>query len=180
MRVFRSLRSLLNRGRGITLLELLVVCLIFSVILLPLLLTLKSAYFSQSLSSQQTEVQLTVRAASEWLIKDLREAIVSSVVVDGDCPGEGITFNRGTNTIKYCYNDPIFTRTSGSAVLEFNNIVEPVFYTRYDGPDDPDNALSISDLNVNKKIIVVLSGVKTIRGTETISYKLVSQVKIRN
>lgn len=200
MRVFRFLRSLLNRERGITLLELLIVCLIFSVILLPLLLTSKSAYFSQALSSQQAELQLAVRAASEWLIKDLRKANVTEIVKTVNSPTDiHLKFNLGTwNSstsvwdissayIDYSYdsNAKKLTRTyvpaiGSSVTLEFDNFIEPPFYTRYDGPDDPDNILSTTDLSSNKKLIVVLSAERTVRGTETISYRLVSQVKIRN
>lgn|GEM_PF-4003828 len=184
--------------------EVLIVFLIFGVVLAALFITLNAGYFTQALSSQEVELQSTVRLASEWAAKDLRQAIVGEIVKVQNSPSTShLKFNLGTwNTtthtwdisatdyIEYTYDSQAkkLTRTyvftedeiTKTMTLAFNNLIEAPFYTRYDGPGDPDNTLNTTDLSNNKKLIVVLRGEKTVRGTEKVSYAMVSQILIRN
>ena len=147
------------------------------------MLTLKSAYFSQSLSSQQTELQLTVRGASEWLIKDLRKASVSEINKNdpsstylkfnlGNWDEDNGCWNIGSAYIEYSYDSDAKKLTRiyspdgvNTVTLDFDNISEDPF----------DTSLLIS----NKKIMVDLEAGKSVKG-QYISYGLVSYVKIRN
>lgn len=171
MRVFRSPPSSPNKEWGFTLIELMVVLLILSVIIAAVFITLKSGYFSQSLSSQQTELQLIVRTAAEHIIKDLRQARSSQLTGSSSqlsfdlCsfdPQTETWMNCSTIVYNYDSNNKILTRTNdGTEDLKFENIIEAPFDTTY----------LVSD----KKVILELKGE---RGS--IAYTLKSEIKLRN
>jgi hypothetical protein len=139
-----------------------------------------------------------------WIVKDLHQAIswnLASIVNPNNNPATTHlkfnlwVWNTNTNTwdlsadyIEYNYDSVSkkLTRTyyndttKNSMVLEFNDIIEEPFYTTYIGVSDPGNVLEADQLRNNRKLIIVISGQKLVRGSLYVPFNLKTEVKIRN
>lgn len=189
------------KKRAFSLIEILIVALILSVVLASLFLTLNMGYFSSSAGSVKIELQAQVRLAMDWLVKDLRQAISWNITSTDNNPT--IThlkfnlwnWNNITNAwdldsaayIEYNYDSNLrkLTRISDDGAgnimtLEFNDIIEAPFYTSYVGPADPGNVLDCDQLRNQRRLIIVLSGRKHVRGSLFVPFNLKSEVRIRN
>ncbi len=134
-------------------------------------------------------------------MKDLRQAISWNIADSGNNPSTiHLKFNlwdwnSGTGTwdlsadyIEYDYdsNAKKLTRkfyddaTGNTMTLEFNNIIEAPFYTTYLGTGDPGNTLDADQLRNNRKLTILITGQKLLRGSLSVPFNLKSEVKIRN
>jgi prepilin-type N-terminal cleavage/methylation domain-containing protein len=188
------------KRNGFSLLEPLIVSLIISIILGGLFITLNIGQFSFPVSSRKLELQAEARLAMNWIMKDLRQAISWNIASIGNSPSTThLKFNlwvwnttinawdvSATDYIEYEY-DAILKKLSRKinvagnlATLDFNNIIEPPFYTTYIAEGAPGNALDLNALLTNKKLIIVITGQKIVRGALNLTFTLKSEAKIRN
>lgn len=198
--VLNYLRALLAKRCGFTVIELLIAGMILAVILTGLFMTLNIGQFSYPITSAKLHLQSEVRLAMDWIIKDLRQTISWNIASVENAPSTiHIKFNLwtwnssthtwelGTDYIEYDYDSNLekltrrYVDTFGNpTTLEFNNIIEAPFYTTYIGTGDPSNTLDADQLRNDRKLIIVISGRKYVRGSLYVPFTLESEVKIRN
>jgi hypothetical protein len=160
-----------------------------------LFLTFNIGQFSFPVSSAKLESQAEARNVMNWIVKDLRQAISYNIANNNATTSYlkmnlwqwNITANQWdisntTNYVEYFYNNSSqnltrqYTDASGNvSKLEFNNITEAPFYTNYTAKE-----LDMNNLLVNRKLIVVISIEKALRGALIVPFTLISEVKIRN
>ena len=184
--------------------ELLIASLIFSVILAALFITLNIGQLSFSTSSAKISVQSQVRLAMDWLIKDLRQAIswnIASIANPNNNPttihlkfnlwawnSSSNTWDLSADYVEYNYDAVAkkITRayyndtTKETSFLEFYDITEAPFYTFYIDAGNPANILDADQLRNNRRLNIVISGQKLVRGSLFVPFNLKSEVKIRN
>lgn len=199
LKIFNYLHILRHKRSGFSLIELAIASLILLVISACLFMTLNIGQLSFPVISTKIEVQSKVRLAMDWILKDLRQAISWNIASDPNNPTVDHlkfnlwTWNSVTNTwdlsnsyIEYIYdaNSKTLTRTrvenGQTMVLEFSDLDDSPFYTTYVVVNDPSNVLEAVQLRNNRKLIIVLKGLKNVRGTLNVPFNLKAEVKIRN
>jgi prepilin-type N-terminal cleavage/methylation domain-containing protein len=194
----RALRA--KKLKGFTALEILIATLILSVALGAVFFTFSTGELSFQVTREKVQLQSRLRAAMGWVMKDLHQAISWNVADPVNLPGVShLKFNTwvwdngagtwalSTDYVEYTY-DAVnkrlrrsFVPAIGSAAtIDFNDIAEPPFYTTYIGPNNPANQLDADQLRNSRVLIVVIRGQKAVRGTLTVPFSLISEVKIRN
>lgn len=184
-----------NNRSAFTLVELLIVIFILGIIMSGLFLTFNIGQFSFPVSSAKLELQSEARNTMNWIMKDLRQAI-SYNIANNNATTSYLKMNlwqwnttanqwdisNTTNYVEYFYNSSSqnltrrYTDASGNvSALNFTNIKEAPFYTNYTAKE-----LNTNNLLVNRKLIVVISIEKALRGTLIVPFTLISEVKIRN
>lgn len=204
IKLFSYLRASPNKRGGFSLVEALIVSLILSVILGALFITLNIGQMSFATSLSKIALQSQVRLTMDWLVKDLRQSIswnIASIAAPNNDPttthlkfnlwswnSVTSTWDLSPDFIEYNYDalEEKLTRThyndttKTTMTLEFANIVEAPFYTTYINTGDPANVMNADSLRNNRKLIIVISGQKLVRGSLYVPFYLKSEVKIRN
>lgn len=198
--VFPYLRALLN-NKGLTVVEILIVCFILVVLLAGLLFTLITGQNSFAVTQAKLELQSELRMVIDWIARDLRETIPFDVSGANDpsyIPTTGyLRFHLwewqsggwviSDDFIEYIYdaNQETLTRrhTENGVVTSthvFSNIIEPPFYTQSQYTGDSVNELNPDTLHSTGRLIIVISGERNVRGTLNIPLRLISEIRIRN
>lgn len=187
------------KRRGFTLVEVLLVSFILGVVLVGLFLTLNIGQRSFSLSSAKVDLQSQVRAVINWVINDVRDT--NPIEINSNDPGpDHIKFRKVTgidnstgnyavtaNYIEYTYNPASFTLTRsevdpGGVVLKsipFYEITQSPFYNGLGGVLQTGDIIRSWDTG-GKRLIIVISGRKQLRGSEILDFSLTEEAKVRN
>lgn len=108
----RTLRVLLNKRNGLTLVEVLLTTFIVGIIFAALLFTLNMGNLSSVVSGGKLEVQQEVRRAMDWMVKDLRQTSRTQLAVI-DSNGNNVTFVQLLSN--ETFSDPEFRTCFGYA-----------------------------------------------------------------
>ena len=122
-----------QKKRGFSLLELLIYIGVLSIIVVVITNILISLSNSNSQSQARSEVNSSVRFASELLQQDLKNASAVSVPSFGN-PSTSLTLVRNNKTITYDVSEGVLRRTEGqndpSNITNSSVIVSSVTFTR--------------------------------------------------
>lgn len=187
-------RSLPNKSSAFTLVELLIVALIFGIILSSLFVTLNIGYLSFSVTSAKLELQSYVRATMDRLIKDVRDTNLSEINSNNPSVNHikfrkvtGIDNNSGSYTLSSNYIEYNYDNVSGELTRNivdvngtilrsslFRNIIQSPFYS---APGVPlvDNAILTS-----KSLVIVITSQKQAKNSLFLNFSLTEEIRIRN
>lgn len=179
---------------GFTFVEILVVSLILLVVIVALLVTLSTGEFSNTVGSAKAELQSQVRNLMDWIVKDVRQTNLIQINTNNPT-GSHIKFKQvtgienltgnytlSTDYVEYTY-DGVLGKITRSAVddsgtvlrsWEFTGITQLPFYSAAGVP------LAVNDILTSKKLVVIISGSKQVKGSIQVSFSLAEEVKIRN
>jgi type II secretory pathway pseudopilin PulG len=196
--VFRLRHVSPNKIKGFSVLEILLVALISSLIIGGLFFAFSTGEYTSTLSSAKADLGSELRRTMSWITQDVREAVVWDIANNSPSTSyikfrpvigwntASDTYYLDSNYLEYTYNadsNTITRRLSDASdntiqTWNFNYITQPPFYTR----DASGNvvALDSSSLLNSKRMIVVLTGQKEVRGTQNIGLTLTEEAKIRN
>lgn len=173
-----------------------VVCAIITAVAGALFMTLSAGNSSVRVNSERVHIQAKVRTVSDWICRDLRNAI--SWELNANTPGPAYlkfnvwswdstanTWKLGNRYIEYSYDTGRkelarrFVDENGNVLEEtiFTEIMYAPFYTSY--TDQYTNQFDGNALLANRMLFVVIRADHTVTG-RTLSLTLVSEVKIRN
>jgi prepilin-type N-terminal cleavage/methylation domain-containing protein len=108
--VLISLRKSPSKFTGFTLVELMVVCAIFGIVMSALLMTLQIGEFANGVGSAKVDLESEVRVLVDWITKDIRQAKIQDLSsTDNDPRGDHIKFrlwewNTTGHNQAYIYN----------------------------------------------------------------------------
>jgi prepilin-type N-terminal cleavage/methylation domain-containing protein len=181
--------------KGFTIVEVMVAGLILSIVLGALFISLSTGELSGSISSAKADLQGKIRLIIEWITKDVRQSTIIEIntntptvdylkfkKVTGIDNGTG-NYTLSSDYTEYSYNSSsqelIRSQIDGTTqeVLQsivFNNITQSPFYSDSGVP-----LVSGGILN-SKKLVIVISGEKQLRGSSILNLTLTEEAKIRN
>jgi len=188
---------LLDKKRAFTIIEVLLVSLIGALIVGALFFILYTGTNINDISSAKVIAQSQARRASDWVNKDLHQAVVWDLANNAPSPTHikfrpvlgwniaGDTYQLDTNYIEYNYdvNSRKLTRNllnGAGAVLnswEFGDVMTQPFFTR----DSFGNLIGLDNsVGTSKKIITVISVNKVSGKGVSLTVSLTTETKIRN
>ena len=194
------MKKYLFSRKGFTIVEVFCSAIVTSFIVAVLFYTLSSGEYSRAASAAKIDVQSEVRRSMDWIVKDVRQGVSWDMADVSNSPSDThIKFRKveGWNTTsdllllsdnytEYTYdatNHTITRRLSDASnntlgTWTLNNIMQSPFYTL----DGSGNVVSLNggDLLTSRKVVVVINGSKTIKGSLNATAELTEQVKIRN
>ena len=193
----------INKIKGVTLVEALIVVSTLSVLMAGLFYALNAGQSSWSFNAAQAEVQSEVRRAADWITNDVREArrvdigsgsnnptsthIGFKKVTGYDTSGGGQAI-LSSNIYEYTYDPGLktITRTDSGKPGQswvFRYITEAPFYTNNGGSIiiiDPVSPNPNSPVYQTGNLVIKLSGQKEVRSGINAVYALTEEVYIRN
>jgi prepilin-type N-terminal cleavage/methylation domain-containing protein len=186
-----------NKKTGLTLVELLVVALIFGVIMSALFITLNVGEFSITVNSNKVDAQAHTRMLMDLVVKDIRQAITSELVANSPTTNylkfnlwswnvANATWQLGSQYREYEYT-PAENKMSRRLVdgngivleeVDYLNVLRSPFYTSY--TSETSNQFDSNELLQNRKLIVVIEEERPVRNSQPVNFTLIEEVKIRN
>ena len=187
----------LNKRSGFTLIELLMAALIGASLVGVLFYTLNSGDKMNDLSSAKVFAQSEVRRISDWVTRDLHQAVVWDLANNSPTPTHikfqpvlgwdiaGSTYQRDSNSIEYVYDSDADTLTRklldpAGGVLKswiFSDVVTQPFFTR----DSLGNLIDLDNsIGTSKKIVSIITVTKSSRKGVPMMFSLTAETKIRN
>lgn len=187
-----------NKTSGLTIIEVLFSTLLIALLMSGFFYALSTGELSNTFSSAKADLQAEVRRTIDWIIKDVRQT-VSWDIANNNPSDAYIKFRQAqgwdtTNNvlllnsdfIEYVYdaNAKTITRKgldAGGNTIQawtFNNIISPPFYTINSGGAVV--ALNSTDLLTSRRLVVVISAQKQVKGALNTSCSLTGEIKIRN
>lgn len=188
---------MLNKQRAFTIIEVLISAIIGAFMVTALFYIFIGGLNVNDLSSAKAAAQSQARMASDWLSRDLRQAVVWDLAnnspstthikfrpVSGwDIAGD--TYQLDANYIEYNYDADAGTLTrnlvnAAGTVLNswvFNDIVALPFFTR----DSSGNLIGLdSSVGTSKKVVTLISVNKVSDKGVNLPVSLTAEAKIRN
>lgn len=188
---------MLGKNRAFSIIELLVVCLVGSVIVGVLFYALSSGQNVNDISSTKVLAQSESRRVVDWITRDLRQTVVWELANNNPSPvhvkfrpvlGWDIatnTYQLGSTYIEYNYNSVTrqITRNivnSAEVILQswvFNDIMTQPFFTR----NNLGNIIPLDNsVGTSKKVITLISVTKVSNKGVSQNASLTAETKIRN
>lgn len=195
-------RLSLNRQKGFTLVEALLVISIISLLMAVTFFLMNAVENTRLVHAAKTQVQSEVRRAMDWIVNDVRQTVNWSIGSKTNNPSSThIKFQKVTgfntagvgspilgNYIEYTYDSTLqtITRTDlgTNTSWTFRNIIQAPFFTR-----KLDNSIVVIDpvvagddspvLNTGN-LVVVLAGSQLLGTSTEVTFTLNEEVKIRN
>ncbi|MDP2043598.1 MAG: prepilin-type N-terminal cleavage/methylation domain-containing protein [Candidatus Omnitrophota bacterium] len=188
---------MLNNKRAFTIIEVLISAIIGAFMVTALFYIFIGGLNVNDLSSTKVAVQSQARRVSDWVSRDLRQAVVWDLAnnnpsathikfrpVSGwDIAGD--TYQLDANYIEYNYDASADTLTrnlvDGAGTIlkswEFNNIVAQPFFTR----DGSGNLIDLDNsVGTSKKVVTLISVNKISEKGVNLTASLTTETKIRN
>jgi hypothetical protein len=183
---------LLNKSGGFTLVEILVVTLLFTIIIGSLLVTLTTGQLSTAVGSAKADLQAKLRNIMGLLVRDVRQTNILEInthsptidhiqfrkVTGIDASGN---YTLDTYFIVYTYDSGLKQLTrqgddgAGHTVTTtWDNITQSPFYVASGEP------LAANNILTYKKLRIVIAGESTVRTSLVLTFTLTEEVKIRN
>lgn len=187
-----------NNISGLTIIEALFSALLSAVLIAGFFYALSTGEFSNTLSSAKADLQAQVRRDLDWIIKDVRQTVSWDIANNGPSDShikfrqvEGWdiannTFLLSSNFLDYSYDSAAKTITRRLQDGAGNVLESWIFYDIISAPFFTVNSagaivsLDPTDLLTSRKLIIVISGQKQVRGPLNTSCSLTGEVKIRN
>jgi len=187
----------LSKRRGLTIIEVLIAALIGAILVGVLFYILNSGDAINDLSSTKVAAQSEARRVSDWIARDLRQAVVwdlannnpTSVhikfrpVLGWDIAGN--SYQLDDKYIEYVYDGNVDTLTrnivdSAGGVLKswvIKDVVASPFFTR----DGSGNLIALDNsIGVSKKVVSVITVTKVSRKGVASTVSLTAETRIRN
>lgn len=187
-----------NKISGLTIIEVLFSALLTGLLLAGFFYALSTGELSNTFSSAKADLQGEVRMMIDWIVKDARQT-VSWDIANNNPSDTYIKFRQAqgwdtaNNTlllnsdfIEYAYDADAKTITRkgldavGNTIQSwvFDNIISSPFYTINSGGDIV--SLNSTDLLTSRRLVVLISAQKQVRGALNTSCSLTGEIKIRN
>ena len=190
-------RAFLNKRRGFTVIEVLMSALIGSGLVGILFYVLNSGSIINDLSSAKVFSQSEARRVSDWITRDLHQAVVWDLANNNPSPVHikfrpvlgwdiaGNSYQLNTNYIEYVYDASADTLTrrilNGAGVVlnswVIDNVVAQPFFTR----DGSGSLIDLdSSIGTSKKVVSIITVTKISGKGVAVTTSLTAETRIRN
>ncbi|MCX7927117.1 MAG: prepilin-type N-terminal cleavage/methylation domain-containing protein [Candidatus Omnitrophica bacterium] len=184
-----------KKHQGLSLIEAIIVILIFSIISASLIAALRVGDISNSIGSLKTDLYSDTRMLLDWLTSDVRQGKIQKIYAYNPTTDylkiplwvwndTNLTQKLTGQYIEYKYDNKTYTLTrrllNNTTVINeinFTNVLMPPFYTSY--TNESKNDFNSSTLLTSRKIIIAIKRGKNERN-RPLNFTMVEEVRIRN